>query len=346
MRPSIDSPRDRTRKAVALAAVIVLLVIGCGGAASAPLQPAAAPVDEGGGGLEFLSSAARAVPEPQGGGGSTGADSASGGNAVGDTVLDAARPDLLIIKTGMLDLQVDAVDQAVTAAAARITALGGYVSGSEQVGEGEEVTATITYRIPADSWEAVLAALRSLAVKVVTEQTGTEDVTGQVVDLRARIANLQVTEQALQAIMAKATKITDVLAVQAELTTVRGQIEEATAQKQRLEEQAALSTLTVRFSLQPEPAVVASQKKFDPKSEVDRATASLVEILQGLATAGIWFGIVWLPILLVLAVVALGVAFVGRRNLPRPGRPGAPGAPGSGPLPPAPPPEPIAPSVA
>jgi len=56
--------------------------------------------------------------------------------------------------------------------------------------------------------------------------------------------------------------------------------------------------------------------KFDPAAEVDRATANLVEILQGLATAGIWFGIVWLPILLVLGIVSLIAWFVLRRVLP------------------------------
>ncbi len=308
-----------TRPAALLA--VLVLVIGCGGAASGPLSPAGAGSAEGGTGFSGEQPAAQPVDD---------------GTGRARTVLDAARPDLLIIKTGSLELQVKVVNDAVTAAAAKITALDGYVSGSEQFGEGEDVTATITYRIPADRWEEALAALRSLAIKVVTEQTGTQDVTGQVVDLRARIANLQATEKALQGIMTKATKISDVLAVQAELTTVRGQIEEATAQKQHLEAQAAFSTLTVRFGLQPEAAVITAQQKFDPRSEVDRATASLVEVLQGLATAGIWFGIVWLPILLVVGLVAFVVALVGRRWLPRRGR-------GSDLMPPAPPAGPAAP---
>jgi hypothetical protein len=147
--------------------------------------------------------------------------------------------------------------------------------------------------------------------------------------------------------MTQATKIADVLAVQAELTQVRGQIEEATAQKQHLEEQAAYSTLSVRFGLEPEPAIAIAQDKFDPKSEVDRATASLVEILQGLATAGIWFGIVWLPILLVLGVVGLGVWLVVRRRLANQVADGWGGPSGSSgpPLPPLPPTEPAAPAA-
>jgi len=301
MTIKFGNPRATPPRALALLAVL-LLVAACGGGAAAPI----------------LSTVGSAVDGQSGGDGGVPMPGLAyeGGSSDGRTVLDAARPDLLIIKTGTLDLQVKAVDEAVTAAAVAITALGGYVSGSEQTGDGEETTATITYRIPAEAWEDALSALRALSIKVVAERTGTEDVTGQVVDLRARITNLKATETALQGIMTQATKISDVLDVQRELTTVRGQIEEATAQKQRLEEQAAYSTLNVRFGLQPEAAIVTSQKKFDPGSEVDRATASLFEVLQGLAGAGIWFGIVWLPILLILGVVALVVSTVVRRRLP------------------------------
>ena len=49
--------------------------------------------------------------------------------------------------------------------------------------------------------------------------------TGQVVDLEARIRNLRASETALQGIAAKAIKISDVLEVQAQLTAVRGEIE-------------------------------------------------------------------------------------------------------------------------
>jgi cell division protein FtsL len=309
--------------------VILVAVVACGGSASGPLGVTGDAVG-GAGGKDTSGANPPELP--------AGAPVGNGATGSGP-VLDASRADLLIIKTGSLELQVEAVNDAVTAAAAKITALHGYVSGSEQFGEGEDVTATITYRIPADRWEEALAALRSLAIKVVTEQTGTQDVTGQVVDLRARITNLRATETALQGIMTQATKISDILAVQAELTTVRGQIEEATAQKQHLEAQAAFSTLTVRFGLQPEAAVVTAQEKFDPKNEVDRATASLVEVLQGLATAGIWFAIVWLPILLVLGLVAFAVAIAGRRWLPRRSR-------GTELLPPAPPADPGAPAAA
>jgi len=311
------------RLAVFLATLV--LIAGCAGA-SAPRQDTAGSAVGGVAAPAPTAGPARAEYKSVAG---------SGGavdNGTGGPVLDAARPDLLIIKTGSLDLQVKVVEDALTTAAAKITALGGYVSGSAQSGDGENVTASVTYRIPAAQWEPALAALRGLAIKVLAENTQTQDVTGQVVDLGARITNLQVTERALQSIMDKATKITDVLAVQAELTRVRGDIEQAVAEKASLTEQAAFSTLTVGFSLQPKPAVIISQQKFDPASEVDRASATLVDVLQGLATAGIWFAIVWLPILFVLGVIALLAWLVARRRFGRAGAATSGGATASGSL--------------
>ena len=279
--------------------LIAIVVAACGGTAAGPgVNPVGGPVGQPQSGGEN--------PNPPANGGEDG----DGGSR--QSLYANGQADLLIIKTGSLVLQVTGIDAALTAASQQVTALGGYVSGSERNGDGESDQASVTFRIPAASWEQALAGLRSLGTKVLFERAATEDVTAQVVDLGARIRNLEATEAALQGIMDRAVDIEDVLAVQAELTSVRGQIEQATAQKTHLEAQAAMSTLTVTFSLKPDP-VLTSTEQFDPQSQVDQAAASLVGVLQAIATAGIWFAIVWLPILLGLAVLVAIGAFVLRR---------------------------------
>lgn len=284
------------RRGPALLASIGLAAIlaGCGGAASATSAPAAeAPI------------AAPAATSASGFFG--GASSADGGSVDGTSGnpanLYAPGQDQLIIKTGTLVLQVTDIDAGLAAATHQIDALGGYVSGSDRSGDGDSAQASITFRIPAARWDDALTGLRGIGTRVLGEQSKTDDVTGQVVDLGARIKNLQATELALQAIINRATEIKDVLAVQDQLTTVRGQIEEMQTQQSGLQEQAAYSTLSVTFSLKPDP-VQTSTQQFDPKSQVDQASASLVGVLQALATAGIWFAIVWLPILLALGILA------------------------------------------
>ena len=86
-------------------------------------------------------------------------------------------------------------------------------------------------------------------------------------------------------------------------------------------------------------AVEIAQKGWDPTAVVDEASASMVDLLQSVASAGIWFAIVWLPILVTLAVLGVVTLWVLRRlGLVRRGTP--PMIPPA--LPPAPPAEPIA----
>ena len=330
---TLDLGRARPGRALA-ALAITLFLVGCGGAAatySGGGQPMGVATAGSGAGSGNGTGTGTGSGTDNGSG--TGTDSGlSGGNANNPTdnggngapVVDATRPDLLIIKTGILSLEVRDVDAAVASAATEIRGLGGYVSGSSQAGVAEGVSASITYRIPADRWEDALSALRSLATTVVAEQTQSDDVTAQVVDLAARVRNLQATERAIQAVMDKATTIDEILKVQAELTRIRGEIEGAASAKGHFEEQATYSTLTVRFGLKPQPSpspsptpeIVVAAPVFDAGEEAGRAAESLSGIVQRLAVVAIWFGIVWLPMLLALGLVALvGRWILGR--LPR-----------------------------
>ncbi len=230
---------------------------------------------------------------------------------------EAAAPladDAKIVRTGTLTLEVEDVSQALTSARREIDRLGGYVGASAEETTDDRTYASITYRIPADRWDEAIAALRALATTVVGEQTQAIEVTGQLVDLEARIDNLRASEAALQEILAKATKVTDILEVEQRLSGVREQIEVYEAQRATLENQVAYGTLTVGFSA-PIVAVTQAQEGWDPLAEVDRAVAAMLGLLQGIGTGAIWFGIVVLPVALAVLLVNGVVLFVGRRLL-------------------------------
>ena len=175
-------------------------------------------------------------PNPVVGQGDTG-----GGDVVG------AVDDAKIVRTGTMDLEVSDVPAAVKAARTAILAMGGYVGASNAGTDGDTPFAEISYRIPSDRWEDALADLRvlgGLTTKIVSEQTQAVEVTSQVVDLEARIRNLQASETAFQGIAAKATKISDVLEIQSQLTNVRGEIEQLQAQLKDLNDRASYATVT------------------------------------------------------------------------------------------------------
>ena len=285
---------------------LVLVTAACGSGASVGAAPGASAAagdvarDESGTGTGEEPAASDA-----GSGG--GPDSASG---------YAAPIEQRIIKTGEVSVEVADVPASVGRVRAFVLELGGYVGGS-QAGSNDE-GATLTLRVPAARFDEVLERLHDLDGDVVAEATRESDVTRQIIDLGARIANLEASEASYRVLLDRAERIEDVLAVQTRLDGVRGEIEQLNAQLQEIEGDADLSTLTV--SLIPAAAPVADQARaWDIGSEVQGALATLVGIGQGLLNALVWIGIVWLPVLLVLSIIALlalrGVLEV-RRRLP------------------------------
>jgi len=296
---------DRVRRRVPhllLLVVLSSLVVACGAGAS------------------VLSTVGNSVGEQPAGAAPDGAPAARESLGEGDTGTGrtdeqapfAIRDETKVVYTGSLQLVVEDVDAALVRASGFVRGAGGYVAASERTSDGDNPVATITYRIPAERWESVIEQLRALGQKVAGERTSAVEVTGQLVDLEARIRNLRATEAALQAILSRAERIADILEVQRELTTVRGEIEQLDAQRASLEDQATYGTLAVTYGMEL-VAVVEASKEWDPAGEVDRAVASLMSVLQGLATVGIWFAIVWLPILLAAAVAIAAVMLIVRR---------------------------------
>lgn len=286
----------RATQAGALLVLLVLatLLAACSGAASAPDVQAPRPItggsgDEGGQPLR---------PDDQ-------PPAAEDGEG---QIQDGA----LIVRTGHLALEVTDLAAAIDGGGRLVSGLGGYVSASEEESYGSRQLATITYRIPSDRWAEALAGLRALGSRVISENTEAVEVTAEVVDLEARIANERAAEAALQEIMTRAGSIDDVLKVQRELANVRGEIESMTARLESLQERAAYGTLAVGYEV-PVVAVDAAQEGWQPATEVDRATAQLVRILQGLVSLVIWLGIVVLPVVLPVALLAYGMYRLRRR---------------------------------
>lgn len=217
-----------------------------------------------------------------------------------------------IVKTGQMTLEVSDIDAALAKAQSAISGLGGSVDSSSRDGTGDQATASITFRVPVAKWDAALSDLHKIGTKVLAEQTGASDVTGQVVDLNARLANLRTTEAALQSIMGRSVAIADVIAVETQLSNVQGQIEVLTAEIANLKDQAAMSTVTVTFQLPAQTVTTQATQGWTLGSQIDQAGAALVRIGQGLATIGVWSLIVVLP-LAAVALILFGILALARR---------------------------------
>jgi hypothetical protein len=261
------------------------------------------------------------------------------------------QPEDQIIKTGTITIQVATLDSSISRATDQLHGLGGWLAGSDRTVSTAEEIASVTYRVPAARFEDALAAMRTLGVKVLSEHTDSTPVGGQIVDLTARIANLRASEKAIQAIMARANTIGDVLTVQQRLADVQGQIEELSGQLAGLTDQAAYSTLTVVFEVPikptpspspsptPTPSATATPVPWSAGDQAGQATGALTEVGKSAATVLIWLVILIVPIVLALLLLLALLVAVSRLSAPYRRRllngvqPGVQPAPGGQPKP-------------
>jgi hypothetical protein len=310
MQPSI--PRRRPVGTAALrtglfALVLTLALAACG----AGMQGGSPAFQNAGDDLAADEQAQPGAAAPSG--------AAQAFDPTGSSLPFAALADRQIIKTGEVTIEVDNVAAALGRVRAMTAQLGGYVGGS-QAGTLED-SATLTLRIPADRFEDALAQLHELEGKVLSEATREEDVTSAIVDLEARIANLEASERQYRALVERAQAIDDILAVQTRLDGVRGEIEQLSAQHEQLSGLAGMSTLTVTLTPSPTPVVEEATEDWDPGATFENAVAALVGFGQGAADVLIWLGIVGLPLLLAAGVLVLVVGRalpLARRRLPAP----------------------------
>jgi hypothetical protein len=221
-----------------------------------------------------------------------------------------------IIKTGEVALEVANVGTAVGAVRAMAVSLGGYVGGSN-AGRADE-PASLKLRIPAERFEEALERLRAVDGTITAEATNEQDVTSSIVDLEARIRNLEASERQYRALVARAQKVSDILAVQSLLDDVRGQIEQLKAQLEQLNGLAAMSTLTVTLVPSSTPVEDVSAG-WDPGGTFHQALAALVGLGQGISNLLIWVVVVVVPIGLLgsmALLIAWRVAPAIRRRLP------------------------------
>ncbi len=229
----------------------------------------------------------------------------------------------MIVRTAELSLVVAEAEPAMKAVADLVTAVGGYVAGSQTWRENNQVRGRMSARVPADRLDETLAGIKKLAVRVERENIGGKDVTEEYSDLNAQLVNLEATEKELRELLTevrqKTQRAEDVLQVYQELTKVRGEIERIKGRMQYLSNQTALATVTLDLI----PDVLARpvvEPGWRPLETIKNAGRALVNTLKWLVDALIWLVIVVVPVLIILALpivlLVWGIRRLVRRKKP------------------------------
>ena len=129
---------------------------------------------------------------------------------------------------------------------AKVKELGGFVAGRTQSGtSGESRSGSWTIRIPAEKFEAFLAALPGTG-ELQSSSTTSEDVSEEFYDAAARLKNKRIEEERLVQLLKTSTgRLTDILTVEKEISRVREEVERIEGRLRFLSQQSDLSTVTV-----------------------------------------------------------------------------------------------------
>jgi hypothetical protein len=150
-----------------------------------------------------------------------------------------------VVRTADLRIEVEkgAFGQQLRNASMLARSLGGFVeSSSTSSFEEGDASGEITLRVPVERFDDAMEQIAKLGTIESSSEQG-EDVTDQLVDLDARVRALRAEEDALNALMAEAANVNDVLAVRSTAIGIRQEIERLAAQQKSLADRSSFSTI-------------------------------------------------------------------------------------------------------
>lgn len=268
------------------------------------------------------------MPSPAGtstGDGGGGGDGEGSGSGI--PLLELPAIGERIVKDASLDLEVvrGAFDRSFQRAVSIAGTHGGFVASSTAEASDDaraRRSGSLVLRVPAPAFEETLGELKTLGT-VHAERLSGEDVTSQFVDLEARLRNWEAQEEVLLRLMGETDTIQESITVQRNLQDVQLAIEQIRGRLRVLEDQTAMSTITV--SMIEEGAPVA------PPPPVDDGGIPNLSEAWDLALSGfvavVATVVISLGYLLPIAILAGLVWMVVRRARSRAARAAIPPAP-------------------
>ncbi|MFD7087040.1 DUF4349 domain-containing protein [Streptomyces sp. NPDC059896] len=171
-----------------------------------------------------------------------------------------------VIRTAELTVRVKNTEKALATARSAAVNSGGLVEdeSTERI-DGDHVGSRIVLRVPRDAYDDVLAELAGTGT-LVARKANAKDVTDQVVDVDSRIASQRASVARVRELMDRATRLSDVVTLEGELSSRQADLESLLAQQASLKDRTSLATITLELTEAP---VATKEKEEDDPGFLD-----------------------------------------------------------------------------
>ncbi|MEA4824816.1 MAG: DUF4349 domain-containing protein [Clostridiaceae bacterium] len=222
-----------------------------------------------------------------------------------------------LIRSASISIQTERYEESVAAINAQIAACGGYIENSNTSGNSAYSGRylNVTVRIPADRFDEFMAAKDSFGV-VQYSNIWQDDVTFSYVDMEARVETLTTKKERLLALLDKATKMADIIELEAALSDTIYEIESYTSSLKKLDNQVSYSTVTINLN----EVYKAEPIQETPKTLGERISQKFASTVKELSAFGedlLVFLIGASPVLVILAGIAVAIIFISRASIRR-----------------------------
>lgn len=188
----------------------------------------------------------------------TAADKKAGpvGNAANAPI---AQSQLKIIKTGNLRFETTDLGKTAAQILEAVKKYNALVQSDVQNNDAYSLGRTIVVRINPQYFETIVASVSKGVKHFDRKDLSAEDVTEEYVDVEARIKAKKILEERYFDLLKKANKISEMLAIEKELATIREEIEAQQGRLKFLQNRVAQSTIIIEFYKKQEVEVAGTQ---------------------------------------------------------------------------------------
>ena len=151
--------------------------------------------------------------------------------------------DSLLIKKATLEFQVENLAKSTQLLKNAVKSAGGYVSSATDTRNSYSLKTEFQIRVPNTRFETLLEEMQKQSILLENRKIETEDVTAEFVDTYSRIRAKREIENRYLAILQQAKTVEDILKVEAQLGSIREEIEAKQGRLQFLKDQVQYSTI-------------------------------------------------------------------------------------------------------
>jgi hypothetical protein len=152
-----------------------------------------------------------------------------------------------IIKQASLRFETNDLDDTFAQIQKAVTANKGTIQNDAEGKDYNNIYRNLTVRIPSQNFDAFIKSISEGVSYFERKEISAEDVTEQYIDLDSRLKTKRKLENRYLEILQKATKISEILEIEKQISIIREEIEAKEGQLKYLESRVSESTINIEF---------------------------------------------------------------------------------------------------